>query len=210
VLQTLPAKWEAFDRPPRDYSIYYAIDPHPQTPHAVLFCAVSPLGQRFYYADLFDHCSIARLAEQVLKRVDGYNVVAARVDPLAYVNDPITETNMAFEMAMNGLVVEKATKALAQGILKVQDSLRQRDPQPLYFCPTAKRTLWEIQRYSWDDKRENKPVDKDDHMMENLYRLELMEPWWHERSRSSPVPDEEISSSVLTLDELAFSEPVLK
>jgi len=38
-------------------------------------------------------------------------------------------------------------------------------------CPTMTRFLWEVNRYSWD--KDNKPVDKDDHMMECFYRLNL-------------------------------------
>jgi hypothetical protein len=45
------------------------------------------------------------------------------------------------------------------------------------FCPTVHRTLWEIQRYCYDTKT-NLPIDKDDHMMENLYRLMINNPTW--------------------------------
>ena len=71
-----------------------------------------------------------------------------------------------------------------QGILKVQGELKKENN--IYFAPTAKRTLWEIARYAWDEK-ENKPVDENDHAMENLYRAELLELKWVDRKPARPV-----------------------
>mgnify|MGYP001409737831 CR=1 FL=1 len=174
VLTKVPHGWSNYNDPPRDYSIYYSIDPHPQTPHAVLFCAVSPLGQRFYFENIFKHCSIAELAELIHPVIRNRHIIAARMDPLGFIEDPISGNTMASELARCGIYVEKATKALAQGILHVKGELKRR-PATLYFSPMVQRTLWEITRYCWDE-RENKPIDENDHMMENLYRLELMEP----------------------------------
>src|SRR5574343_326920 len=109
--------------PPKTWPHYFYIDPHPQTPHCVLFLAVNELGQRFYYKDLFVHCSIATLAEAIHEELDGCFVVRGRIDPIAYVNDPLTDSNMAEELARYGVLVERATKALAQGILRVQGEL---------------------------------------------------------------------------------------
>lgn len=194
VLKRVPEGWESYALPPREWPVYYNIDPHPQTPHAVLFCTVSPHGHRFYFTDLFKHCSVANLAEEIHERLQGRRVIEARIDPLAFINDPITETNMAEEFWRSGCYVSKATKALAQGILRVQGELGKTN-SPISFTPTCTRTLWEIQRYCWDEK-ENKPIDKDDHMMENLYRMELQEPRWvPPTSGSNPVDDIEITGA---------------
>ena len=173
VLKDVPQGWANYQSPPANYTIYYAIDPHPQTPHAVLFLAVSPLGQIFLYDEIFNHCTIRELAEQIKAKLGSLFVAHAKVDPLAYINDPITDSNMAEEFANHGVYLEKATKALSQGILCVKDKLKRGDN--LYFSPALTRTLWEIKRWSWDTK-DNKPVDKDDHMLECLYRLLLDEP----------------------------------
>ena len=172
VLHDLPKGWTDFRNPPKDYSIYYAIDPHPQTPHAVLFIAVSPFGQIFIYDEIFIHTTIGELSRLIHEKIDGRNVIHAKVDPLAYINDPITDSNMAEEFCKHGIMVEKATKAREQGILRVKETLKK--DNTLYFAPSLKETLWEIQRWSWD--KDNKPVDKDDHMLENLYRLLLDDP----------------------------------
>jgi len=189
VLAEVPTGWDAFHQPPRNYPIYVNIDPHPQTPHAVLFSTVLPAGQSVCLFDIFDHCGIEDLCKQINDFTKGRFVVWTKIDPLAYINDPITETNMAEEFAKYGVYVEKATKALAQGILAVQARLKRNQ---IYFAPTCRRTLWEIQRYAWDEG-ENKPIDKDDHMMENLYRLVLGEPSFLEPDASmSRVPMKEL------------------
>lgn len=198
VLKSVPKGWESYGSPPKDYSIYVFIDPHPQTPHAALFCAVSPLGQRFYFRDLFVHCSIEEFAKLILEVCDGRHVVCVRVDPLAYINDPITESNMAEEFGRCGVWAEKATKALQHGILRVQGELAKEGT--VYFSPACTRTLWEIQRYAWDEK-DNKPVDKDDHMMENLYRCELEFPRYIDRGKpAQPVEDEDFSKAEFDFD----------
>src|SRR5690606_21077612 len=63
ILTSIPKGWQDYNKPPEDYTIYCAIDPHPQTPHAVLFCAVSPFGQKFFYDEIFFHCTIDELCK---------------------------------------------------------------------------------------------------------------------------------------------------
>lgn len=203
VLAQLPAGWASWTKPPTNWPIYLAIDPHPQTPHAVLACTVSPLGQVIFFAEIFKHCTIRELCSMMSMLFQQNQILTCVCDPLAYVNDPITGGNMADEFARWGWVVDKATKALQQGILRVKDDLTQ--PNRIYLSPYLEETLWEIQRYCWDQKegRENKPVDKDDHMMENLYRLLLDEPSFVEISEysSRPVGDLIIDRPNFHLDE---------
>ena len=195
VLKEPPDGWSDWLTPPKNYPILFFIDPHPQTPHAVLFCSVLPSGRRFYFHDIFQHCSIAQLAEQIKMFTAGRFVLDARIDPFAYINDPITESNMAEEFIRCGVFVEKATKALAHGIMRVKAELKKDN---ILFSPYAARSLWEIQRYCWDQK-DNKPVDKDDHMMENLYRTELSEPRFITRQDSIIVPEMVIDRARLDL-----------
>jgi hypothetical protein len=195
VLKETPRGWASPLEPPLSFTLYVFIDPHPQTPHAVLFCAVSPLGQRFYYADIFVHCTVEALCMKIRELISGRRVGGVRIDPIAYVYDPVTDRTMADEFARCGIPVEKATKDLVSGILRVQQELA-RDPQTVWFLPTASRTLWEITRYRWDQnpKRLNRPIDVDDHMMENLYRCELSSPTWIDpENYSSPVEELTIS-----------------
>ncbi len=183
--------WKDFLTPPSHWPVAFSIDPHPQTPHCVTFVAISPFNQRVYFHDIFEHCSIENLAERIKNVIKNKFVISGRMDPLGFINDPITETNMAIELERHGVFVQKATKDLTGGILKVQGELKK-DPAQLVFYPSAGRTLWEIGRYAWSEK-DNKPIDKDDHAMENLYRLELQELRYVESTRSRPVVEQPIT-----------------
>jgi hypothetical protein len=210
VLKELPEGWVDWITPPKNWPRYFAIDPHPQTPHCVLFATVTPGGRRIYYHDLFLHCSIWELAEKIHGVHRDCRPVWGKMDPLGFIDDPITKTNMAIELERSGVFVEKATKALEQGILRVQGELKKRskvDGQPpIGFTPSCRRALWEIQRYCWDEK-ENKPIDKDDHAMENLYRLELSDMLWIDRT-ATPAPaigEIEITQPLLDLPDLSLT-----
>lgn len=203
VLKTVPEGWEDFNRPPKSWPVYFAIDPHPQTPHAVLLATVSPHGVRVYFDDIFKHCTIEDLAAEIRSRTDGYYVPIARMDPLGFIKDPITDSCFADELAKCRVYVEKATKDLHGGIIKVKSELAKENG--IRFTPTCKRTLWEIQRYCWDQRPDhlNKPVDKDDHMVENLYRLELEGMRWLERTVEMPsLPELDFGQTQLNLEEL--------
>lgn len=166
VLKTPPLGWSAYSKPPKLYTVHLRIDPHPQTPHAVLFCAVAPGGQLFFYDEIFEQTSIKNLTSMIYSRLHGNYLASVCCDPFAWINSP-TGATIAEEFANCGLLVEKATKDLRGGIIAVKEALSK--PGYLNFSPHLRETLWEFTHYSWD--KENKPIDKDDHMMENLYRF---------------------------------------
>jgi hypothetical protein len=207
VLKELPKGWKSWMEPPESWPIYLHIDPHPRTPHAVLFCTVDPLGNRYYFHDIFRHCGIAELVQEINLVLRNRWLREVRIDPIAFIDMPMpntkrgtTTTCMAWDFEDNGLYVEPATKALAHGILRVQENLKQRPPG-MFFTPSCRRTLWEIQRYAWDEGKDS-PVDADDHMMENLYRQELAEPKWAERTLTCPeIKDMNIVSPNFRADE---------
>lgn len=203
ILSKPPKGWKDFRTPPPDWPVYFAIDPHPQTPHAVLFCAVSPLGQLFFFEEIFLHCKIPTLCENIHKIVGPNYVPWVLCDPIAFIADPVAEVpNMAYAFAQHGVHVDRATKDPSTGILQVQAALAT-DNQ-LYFSPYLEETLFEFDRYCWN--KENKPTDKDDHMMENLYRLILAQPTWVDGkgSSSAPIEDMEIAEADFGVDDLSF------
>jgi hypothetical protein len=175
VLSDLPLGWSAYDEPPSSYSIYIALDPHPQTPHHVLFLAAAPTGQLFLWDELFVHCTIDDLAVKIKGKLRGRRPILSIADPLAFIEHPITGTSMIDELAKSGLYFSKASKAREHGILRVKSELKQKDR--LYVSPLLEETLFEFTHYCWDE-RENKPKDANDHAMENLYRLCLEDPTW--------------------------------
>lgn len=204
VLKSIPKGWKDFNTPPKDYILYYSVDPHPQTPHAILFVAVSPTGQRFIYRELWvPERPIALLASQILRVVDGYEVGRADSDPIAWIEHPVTELSMADEFARNGVYLLKASKDKTYGILHMQGEF-QRDDN-VYVSPNLSRFLFEINRYCYD--KENKPVDKDDHMMECMYRIFINEPRWYDRKADvAPVDDETFAQRDLSLQDIELSD----
>jgi len=201
VLTKVPLGWESYRNPPKDWPIYVAIDPHPRTPHAVLFLTVSPLGQKFFYDEVFRRCLTSELCtEEIRPRLLGRHVIFIKCDPIAYTPNPITGETIEDDFARHKVFVEKASKALTQGILKTKEEYGKEDN--LYVCPNMEEYLYEVQRYAWDADKE-KPVDKDDHMMENQYRLLLEDPKWIARSSDSgPVGDMVIDAASLRLHDL--------
>jgi Terminase-like family. len=184
--------------PPLDWSYYLYIDPHAHVPTQVTFLVVDPFDRKYYWHDMFEKCLIPELCARVRAILGKRRLVRCRIDPIAYVEDPVDGTTWASEYQRCGLHVEKSSKDLSRGILRVQEDLRA--ALHPYFSPQCRRTLWEIKRYHWDEET-GKPVDKDDHAMECLYRSVLDEPRYVDpKNLSVSVDDETIISPDFGLD----------
>jgi hypothetical protein len=114
------------------------------------------------------------------------------------IEDQLSKTTVITELARRGCPFIAASKDRARGIIRVREELAferkggelAKKPK-LYFFKDLKRTRWEITHYQWDDWKRTSdrnakqvPRDKDDHMMENLYRLLLCDPRWYDRSEA--------------------------
>lgn len=167
VYAELPKGWKDFDQPPDNYTIRVVIDTHPRTAHAVQFWASAPTGEKFCYLELFSQCMIGDLCKQILEVLNGRVPYQIAIEPAAYIESPMDGRCFADEFMDHGLNVEPAPKSLSAGIQLTKKELAK--PNNLFFCSSCSETLREFYCYTWDDKKE-KPVDKDDHMMECLYR----------------------------------------
>ena len=209
--QFLESGWTTPTRPPESFTIRYAIDPHPRTPHAVLFAATAPNGRVFFYHEIFEQCLISQLAEQINEVVDGYFVHTAICDPSAFIENPVDGTTWVDELEQYGIYVEKGPKDLAGGIIQVKQALKTNLSFGTFlnFSGYLRETLKEIERYCWDPKKINRPIDKDDHMMENLYRLVLIGlEYVPRRGKAVFVPQE--SGKKVDLSLPSYFEPVVK
>lgn len=197
VMKELPPGWEAWHLPPLDYTIHYSIDPHPRTPNAVLFAAVSPQGKAYIYDEIWTSDNTAKyLATHIKAKTVGRKVWTRIMDPSAFILDKRFNTRFADDLLKEGLPgIEPAPKDLQRGVCAVQQALKT--PGFINVSPLCKTFLWEINRYAWADKNGvpvNKPVDKNDHMMENFYRLVVSGLNYYDYSHfSQPVEDEVIS-----------------
>jgi hypothetical protein len=174
-----PRGWTDWHLPPNDWCIRIAIDTHPSTPHAVLFVATGPTGHSVFFNEIFDHPYMSGLVAQIFSRLQGRIPIRSLLELAAYNESPFEGSKtLAQEIVEAGLHnVEPAPKDLCYGILATQQALAKRDKDGypfLSFCPALIRTIREFDRYVWNPET-GKPVDKDDHMMENLYRLVISE-----------------------------------
>ena len=193
VLESAPHGWADELTPPDSYMVRVALDTHPETPHAVLFEATSPTGIRFYYAELFRKCLIKELSDAIHEMTGGNFVQEFLCDPSAFIEYPNDGSSMSDVFFECGIPVEKAPKDLQRGILSTEAALGRRIDSPkgmkipqLYFGSHCAETIWEFDHYEWDVRKDNKPIDKHDHMMENLYRLTITHPGYID-----PKQDEE-------------------
>lgn len=184
-------EWRDFHLPPKDHLLYVRVDPHPQTPHAVSFFALGPSGVPVQCHEIWlatDADSIARETRDYI-RSTGLYLAGLKMDPAAWVPDSVTRVaSIAQTFAKYDLFASRASKDMTNGILKTRTALKNRK---ILFSPNCKRTLWEISRYHYD--KENKPVDRDDHFMENLRRLciDLPLPFFDpDRSQGQPIPED--------------------
>lgn len=193
VLTGVPSGWQDYHLPAPHCILDVRIDPHPQTPHAVLFIATGPDQIPIVCHEIWLACDAHTLADTIntYLKSTGCFVNSIKCDPAAWVPDSITrQASVADAFADRGLFVGKASKDKSNGILNLRSVLKS--DRGVRFSPCCRRTLWEISRYSYD--KENKPVDKDDHMMENLYRLFIDKPFWYDPDKAigTPVSDMDI------------------
>lgn len=178
-----------------NYSVYCALDPHPRTPHAVMWLAVDNQGTKYIIDELFTEGAPDELAGKIKAKENEMGIVPRYriIDPMALVKDQTKNVPILQDQLNSlGLYFHPASKDLTVGILRVKQALHfgmedcivTKSPE-LYIFNNCQRTDWEFKRYTWDEwsprMREQKtaklkPKDKDDHMMENLYRLLLLEP----------------------------------
>lgn len=193
----LPAGWSGWKNPPLDWTIYVAVDVHDALPQAALFVAVPPVGAPIVYDEIWRKCTTDELVDDVCSMVAGRSLGFIKADPAAWKEDPVFKVTQASRFFLKGLYIEPASKAKTFGITNLQSVLKARtktadgrERPMLYFSPHVKQTLWEIVRYVFVD---NKPVDKNDHFMECLYRLFITPLSYISLTRTAPVAEFDIA-----------------
>lgn len=179
---------------PLDWIVDIAIDIHPREKQAVLFMATAPTGMRYLVNEIWGHGDGTWVGEEIIRCVKfcTYRVGRVIVDPLS--KGDSNNPNTVFEKIQGALWrneynLETASKDKTSGILLVREHLHGANNEPsLFIFNDLIRTIYEIEGYMYD-KETQSPQDKDDHMMENLYRLTLLDTVWYEEEE---VQDETI------------------
>jgi hypothetical protein len=178
VLCDVPKGWKEYWLPPKDYTIRVAWDVHgAKRPQAILLVATAPDGTVFVYDEMFYEPLIKPNAELLKQKVAPYFVADQLIDPRACIVNPVTGTADVLDaLAEYDLYFDKGSKDMMAGISATKERLLERHVvtklPTIYFSPKLKETLYEFSHYVYDMDK-NVPIDKDDHMMENLRRLVL-------------------------------------
>lgn len=199
VLTKLPDGWTAFNRPPRNYTIHYAIDTHPRKPHEVLFAASSPEGRLYFFHEIFEACLIAELAQKIRDVIEHYPTLGLQIcEPGAWITNPVNGRSMSDVFIEDfQLCIEPAVKDLHAGVLATKAALACEDF--CFFSPDLPNFFGEIMQYGWNNKTDkDKPVDVNDHAMECFYRLILSNPEYiNPKGSDIPIKDEEFGTADL-------------
>lgn len=181
---------------PQEYVVFHALDPHPRNNDAGLWVAVDKDGTKFVINELWLKCQdgTEELAERIRKINESYRVDRKLIDPSAGIIDQHTGKSLKMRLSVYGLSYIDASKDRVFADRRIGDALNYqmvagnmlRTPE-LYIFDTCQRTIYEMEHYRWDEWRgktadnknqREKPVDKDDHMVENLGRILVQEPTW--------------------------------
>lgn len=161
--------WPRISRPPeKDSMVVYAIDTHPQTPHAALFAAVDKNGDIDIYDEIWEKCRIQELAKSVRLKIDGLRIQYGLCEPAAWNEDQGSGFCYADMFYAEQLDLIPGSKRKEDAIILTQQLFKQRK-RVVRIHARCKRLRWElINNYFTKD---NVPEDKNDHMLECLRRL---------------------------------------
>ena len=170
LLKKIPAGWKSLEKPPLACNIIIAIDPHPGTPNAVLCGAITPTHVIFY-AERFEKEKISETGKWIKEMTQGTNLKYMLLDKIAWNKEPETGIRWCDILWSLGLPVQAASKEKTVGIMRTKEFFGAEPPKKILIHESLKVTRREIRQYAYN--KENKPTDRDDHMMENLYRLTI-------------------------------------
>jgi len=164
---------------PLDWMVDIGFDVHPRTQQAVLFVATDTWGRKWCCDEIWMHADGKEIAEECIRHINyhSYRVNRIIIDPLAKADS--NNPNTVFEkienvLMQNGYILETATKDKDSGILEIKNGLIGPNNEPsLFFFDDMVRTIKEIEGWMWDEDTQ-KAKKENDHFMENLYRIMLL------------------------------------
>lgn len=169
-----------------DYEGRVQIDDNKYTPELI-----NGKPNLFEVAESFKHGTVPQLAKDIenVEEMLGRRHDFALCDSMAWVTDQArNEKSIVAQLNDEGIYPDKGSKDLDGGIIKTQELLTKEDmfrinvyehPRLMTF-EDLERVRWEGKNYRWktrkgkhkeDMSEPQKPVDKDDHMMENRRRI---------------------------------------
>jgi phage terminase large subunit-like protein len=190
---------EPFDVTYRDYAVYTMLDPHPRNPDAVTFCAVDRNNMWWIVDELYINVhSDSELAHEIKQKEQQYRIVRRICDPSAFITNQHDREGRSLGQRLSdaGLHFHEGTKQRQMSDRRIGEALKYREqngflalPPQLFVFQNCTRTIYEFEHYRWDEwtgktaetrEPKEKPMDKDDHMIENIGRFVILEPRFEE------------------------------
>jgi len=180
---------EPFNIDLRNFAVYEFLDPHPRNPDACMWVAVDKNNIKYVIDEMFVKVNgEEELASKIKNKATQYRIIQRMCDPSAFVPNQHSEDGKTLAMKLSdyGLTYLEATKARAMSDRRITSALNYtqingymlKAPE-VYIFSTCERTIFEIEHYRWQEytgknadlhSPKGVPVDKDDHMVENLGR----------------------------------------
>lgn len=187
-----------FEVNPRDYCVYEFLDCHPNNPDAISWVAIDRDGRKYVVDEIYMKVdNTDELVSRIKGKAANFRVIERFADPSAWNADQHAENkdldSLAKKLAAKGLIYKPASKARSSAIVLTRDALDyQKSIQDnkevilkypdLYVFDICARHIWEFEHWiyqalsSKSAEKHNpseKPIDKDDHCMENVGRALL-------------------------------------
>lgn len=184
---------------PKDFCVVELLDPHPRNPDAVMWVAFNDKGQAFVVDEMFEKfSSVEEMAYKIKQKGSQYRIIQRRADPSLWTPATSDRSNVTLGDKLHelGLTYIQASKQRTMGIQLIHDALNYQanvvdgytqfiKAPMLYVFDTCVRTIWEFEHWQYNEwkgkstetrNQSEKPMDKDDHMMEDLGRFFLDQP----------------------------------
>mgnify|MGYP000854686467 CR=1 FL=1 len=197
---------------PADYVVWHALDPHPRTRDAGLWVAIDRKGRKFVVDELWvkPENGTKELAYLINNKNAQYRVVKQLIDPSASIVNQHDEDGKSLTERLNGygLSYEDGTKERTLSNQRIMDAMTYQklesgefiEAPELYVFENCQQLIYEIEHWRWQELKgrsaetknvPNAPIDKDDHLIEDLGRILIQEPRWFplppKSQRAEPV-----------------------
>lgn len=203
---------------PADYVVWHALDPHPRTKDAGLWVAIDRKGRKFVVDELWvkPENGTKELAYLLQNKHSQYRVVKQIIDPSASIVNQHDQDGKSLTDRLNdlGCAYEDATKERTLSNQRIMDAMTYQrlddgefiQAPELYVFENCQQLIWEIEHWRWQELKgrsaenrnaPNAPIDKDDHLIEDLGRILIQEPDWF------PIPKKQTQTQTISFDPYA-------
>lgn len=193
----------------RDFCVWQALDTHPRHPDAALWLAIDRKGTYYVIDELSIRAITSELAMSLRQKDSLYRVVRRIIEPASAVANQHDEDGKSLHERLGdeGIHYLLATKQRAQSDKAIEEALGYTMVQgemlvapKLYIFSSCKQLIWELEHLRWQERSAKsadtkaapeKPVDKDDHFIEDLGRILIQRPQFEPMPVTSMIEESE-------------------